>query len=96
MFAATSGIDLRHLLRFYVPYEQQREAVLKAAQPLTALAEFNRQDLIDARLKEVRVDPATLRWLPVSAPREDLVALIDARTAELRAVVRLSPWPVKQ
>lgn len=96
VFAATSGIDLRHLLRFYVPYEQQREAVLKAAQPLTALAGFNRQDLIDARLKGVRVDPATLRWLPVSASREDLVALIDARTAELRAVVRLSPWPVKQ
>lgn len=91
-FAPASGIDLRHLLRYYVPYEEQRDAVLKAARPLAALSEFNSQDLIDVRLKDVKADPATLRWLPVSAPREDLVALIDARTAELRAVVRLSPW----
>lgn len=91
-FASTSGIDLRHLMRYYAPYDEQRDAVLKAARPLAALSEFNSQDLIDARLKDVKTDPATLRWLPVSAPREDLVALIDARTAELRAVIRLSPW----
>lgn len=91
LLAAASGVDLRHRLRHYVPYEQQRAEVLRAARPLSELERHNDPAAVHAAL---RAFPAIreLRWLPVSALNRDLVALVDGTTAELRGVVKLSPW----
>lgn len=96
LFASTSyGIDLRHMLRHYVPYESKRADVVARARPLEELERYNEPAKLAAALAPLRekaADPDRLRWLPVQGPREDLVAVINADEAALVAVLRLQPW----
>lgn len=92
LLASTTGIDLRHRLRHYVPYEQQQDEVLRAARPLAELDRYNDPAAVKAALRAFPQSLRDLRWLPVSAPDRDLVALVDGTTAGLRGVVKLSPW----
>lgn len=96
LFASASyGIDLRHLLRHYVEYDTQGDAVIAKSLPLSKLDRFNDPAEVSAKLAPVRASvgrPERLRYLPVQGPREDMVAIIDGDDARVLRTVRLQPW----
>ena len=96
LLASLSGIDLKHLVSRYVPYESMRDQVAARLQPLAALEARNDAAAVAAAVHAARgaAGPAAgeIGWLPVSGRAEDLVALVDARSARLLEVARLRPW----
>jgi hypothetical protein len=95
LFSSSYGVDARHMLRFYVDYESQRDEVLAKARRIDELEHYNPKERIASTLQAVLkpgADSNDVRYLPLSAKREDLTVLIDAHSAAVIAVVRLQPW----
>lgn len=96
LFAGASyGIDLRHLLRYYVDYRTQGVEVIARSRPLADLDRYNNPAEVAEALttiREVAAHPDRLRYLPVQGPKEDLVAIIDSGDATVLRTVRLKPW----
>jgi hypothetical protein len=79
---AMAGKDVELQPKFYVPYEQVLPRALQAARPLAELRKKNAADalvLLEARLKQLKREEATMKWLPVIA-RGDWVVLMDSAT----------------
>lgn len=90
-----SGIDLRHLLRYYVDYSTQRDKVIARSRPLSDLRRYNDPARVAEVLGPITMtaeNPERLRYLPVQGPKEDLVAVVDRSNAALLATIRLRPW----
>ena len=89
-----AGMDLRHLIHRYQPYDALRADVLARAKPVAALRDLNPPAALDAALGDAGLADRrdTLRWAPVSGRHTDLVALIDGERGDLLRVVRLRPW----
>lgn len=95
MFSAAYGIDARHLLRHYVDYSQLREQVIAKSRPISELDRYNDPARVAAVLAAELPEHGgadQLRYLPLTAKREDLSAIIDRDSARVIAVVRLKPW----
>lgn len=90
--AATKGIDLRLLPRYYTDYDTVRRQGLAKAQAVARLRQFNPADEVDAALKSVDRAEDAVRWYPVRGGKRDLVAFVDAASGELLRLVRLQPW----
>lgn len=91
LLAGLRGIDLKHLLRYYIDYQDARQQVLTRARPIDELSRFNPPDRVERALS-ARSEREHLVFLPVQGSREDVTALIDRRDARMVAVVRLKPW----
>ena len=94
MLAGASGIDLRHLLRHYVPYESLQAEAARRSKKLEELKQFNDAARVDRMLAPflAKRDATSVKWLPIQAKRRDLVALVDASQGDLIALVDLRPW----
>lgn len=94
VLAASSGLDLKHFMRFYVDYETQRVNVLAASKPVAELRQFNTTVAVERALASVAENQAAigLRFVPLLGKREDLAVIIDPVAATPIAVVRLRPW----
>lgn len=79
IFLGLEGIDIGMRPNFWVPYEQSRLAVQKAARPLSVLLEKypERADSVRTRLAEKGENERTTSFVPVLA-RSDWVALVRA------------------
>src|SRR5690606_26045633 len=70
--SVSSGIDLRHLLRYYVDYGDLRAEVIAKARPLADLDHYNDPAEVAATLAPIIAaakDPQRLRYLPVQGPK---------------------------
>ena len=78
LFTALEGYDVSARPIFWQPYEQSRSQALAKSRPLSALLDHYpaRAAELRERLTELRVDPATGRFLPAVA-RGDWVAVLD-------------------
>ena len=95
IFASMAGVDLRHMLRYYTPYDTAVGDVLARAKPLDALRPLNTAEQVRSAIEALELGPAPasgLRWLPVQGRRGDLVAFVDDRTARVVGVADLRPW----
>jgi hypothetical protein len=84
--AALQGVQIGARPDFWQPYEQAREAVLKAAKPVARLqSRFpQRAAEIDAALKQAGRTAADTSYLPLIARKaEAWTVLLDARTAAI-------------
>jgi hypothetical protein len=92
--ALAGGVDLHGYPQYYRPYEEVREEVLRAAQPLDRLRRLNpeRQDALDRVLAELGRKEAEVRYLPFPAGIRDLSVLVDAKDARVLRMVDLRPW----
>lgn len=100
LLASMVGIDLKHLISRYVSYGSVRAEVVARLRPLAQLEALNGAAAVAAAAREARAvrkaagekAAGEIAWLPVAGRAEDLVALVDAQSAQVLRVVRLKPW----
>lgn len=92
MFSAVqAGIDLKHFLRHYQPFEEARDLVQQKAKPLAQLSAFNPSNVVQPLIERYASRPEVL-YLPVQGKQRDLVALVDSKAMALIEVLELQPW----
>lgn len=82
------GISLATRLETYSPIEQAAQSILQRSKPLQKLKAFNSVENVEAVLD---IWPQATAWLPLKAPEQDMVVLINAQGQPL-APVNLQPW----
>ena len=94
MTSGMAGIDLQGFPQYYLPYEQVREDVLKAAQPIDKLRGYNAGSpgAVDRAIAATGMREQELRFLPLPAGILDLAVLVDARDARVVRLVNVRPW----
>ena len=94
MTSGMAGIDLQGFPQYYLPYEQVRAEVLKAAQPIDKLRKYNAASpgAVDRAIAATGMREEELRFLPLPAGILDLAVLVDARDARVVRLVNVRPW----
>jgi len=94
MMLLTSGIDLPMLPRYYLPFADVAAELKAAARPLSALpkGDAGAKARVDAEIARAGRSPASLAWVPVLGRVEAGVALVDASSGAVVAVVPVSPF----
>lgn len=84
IFAGLAGRDLETIPRYFAPYAERTQEVLKAAWTLARLREREPAEakIIDATLAASGLKEADVRYVRLRARRAWLGVLIDSRTAE--------------
>jgi hypothetical protein len=83
VFAGLAGIDLQHFPKYYAPYEQGKDEILRRAQPLSEVrkAEPGAGRVIDAWLASSGADEHNLRYVRLRARIAWVAVLIDRSSA---------------
>jgi hypothetical protein len=94
MFSALLGYDIETQPEFFVPYGQAKEEIIAAGKPLDEL--FDRYPEQKAELTELLVaahgSSEGLLYLPMTATRRDMAAIIDAETSAVITALPVDPW----
>lgn len=82
--AGMSGRDMETLPQLFVPYDERRQQVLKAAWTLAKMREMEPAEskIVDAFVKEQGLKEDDIRYVRLKARRAWVAVLIDAKTAE--------------
>jgi len=91
--ALAGGPDLYGYPRFYRPYGEVKDDVLRVARPVAELGRFNAAEDVARELARAGQPAETLRFVPMRATVRDLAVLVDARTAAVVRISGLRPWP---
>lgn len=87
--AAFAGLDLQHRVDFYQPLTASAAEIRAKAKNMDALLEFN----TPAAVASVRARfPQADAWLPLMSRVQPMTVLLRRETAEVLAVVDLTPW----
>lgn len=90
--AMEGGPDLAQRPEWYLPFQQEREAVLEASQPIERLRKAEMDAATEAGLLgRYGREAAALRYLPLVGKERDGVAIIDAATGDLLGFEALQP-----
>ena len=93
LFAAVhSGIDLRHMFRYYKPLEQGKPQIAAKARPLAELDKYNDPAEV-ARQLAPWTQGRKLAFVPLQGKKRDLTVLVDAADGSMVKVLDLKPWP---
>ena len=97
MVSGMSGVDAQYYPRYYVPYAQVREEVVKAARPLATLRRRNPQRAgeIAQVLAALGRKEDDVRFAPMRAGKNDLAVFVDAKSGEILKITSLFPWAEK-
>jgi len=87
--AVFAGFDLQHRPYLYQPLSVAADAIRTRALPLEQLGQFNSLEQVKDTLARW---PEANAWLPLWANAESKVVLINKESAEVVAIVDLSPW----
>ena len=97
MLSAMGGVDAQYYPRYYVPYEEVRGEVVRAAHPLATLRARNPE-----RVGEIAQVVAALgrkeeevRFAPMRSGKHDLAVFVDAKSGEILKITSLYPWAEK-
>ncbi len=92
--AMGGGPDLANLAELYVPYAQLRQEAGRSAKPLAELARRKPHDAAAIRAFVAASGRAedTMGFLPLKARNQDMSVVVDRKTGEIVAVLRVDPW----
>jgi hypothetical protein len=92
--AAVAHEDIEHMPEFYVPYEQQTQAIIDHSRNLDTLREKHPEAAIqiDEVARENQMDMNDLAYLPLIARKHDLSMLISKRTGKVIQAISVNPW----
>lgn len=93
MAAATQGIDIRHLPKYYVPYDDLRVAGLAKSAPIEHLSLYNDPAKVKTVLAELGFPVEELRYFPMQGAKRDLSVIVNGQTGTILRIVNLWPWP---
>jgi len=94
MISGMGGVDLEYYPQFYVPYDEVRADVRKAALPLDKLRRYNpgRDAQIEADIASTHRKESELGFLPMRSGKTDLTVFVDRDTGDVLKIVSLVPW----
>jgi CHASE3 domain sensor protein len=86
--------DIEHMPEFYVPYEQQTQAIIDHSRNLDTLRAKHPEaaNQIDEVAKQNHMDVNDLAYLPLIARKHDLSMLISKRTGKIIQAISVDPW----
>ena len=90
--ALAGGPDLYGYPRFYRPYAEEEDEVLKSAIDVGELRRFNPAAQVDTALAQAGRPAAELRAVPMRSGKTDLTVLVDARSGDVVRITALRPW----
>ena len=91
-FGALGGMGIQNLPKYFVPYAQKQEEVLRSSRPVADLQLEQDDSAILARyLKKSGLKAEALRCLPVKARRSLMTALIAPDSGELLEILPIRP-----
>lgn len=93
-FAAMSGVDLKNLPKYFVPYRALQAQARDKSKPLAALRKLAADNgpAIDAFLADHGRAADTVRWLPMRGKRGDAAVMMDAGSGAVLGIVRAQAW----
>lgn len=83
------GIDLPQRPDLYAPFSAESAEIEHAAKAVGTLYLFNKKDKVDEQLRQW---PQADAYLPLVAPVQSMVVLIDRANSEVFAIVPLNPY----
>jgi len=89
MESVLAGVDITQRPNLYQPLDSQKEAIKQRLLDQSDLSTNNTAENIKAVLAK---HPKADAWLPLRANNQDMVVLMHKDTAEVVAIVDLSPW----
>lgn len=97
MMSGFGGVDVQYYPVYYVPYDEVRDQVKKAAIPLETLRKRNPQRSadIDKALAATGRKEDAVRFLPMRSGKIDLSVFVDAATGDVLKITSLVPWNEK-
>lgn len=93
IFGDLTRLNLFQLPRLYAPYAENRQRVLKAARPLSALSSVDPANAprIEAFLRGNGRPQDDFSFVPLSGRSMEMAAIVDARTGELIDIIDARP-----
>lgn len=97
MVSGFGGVDAQYYPRYYVPYDDVRPQVVRAARPLETLRKRNpeRAGEVAAVLASIERKEEEVRFVPMRAGKYDLTVFVDAKSGEILKITSLFPWAEK-
>jgi hypothetical protein len=94
MISGFGGVDLQFYPQHYVPYDEARDDVRKAALPLETLRKRNpkRAPEVDAMLARLGRREDEVRYLPLRTGKAELAVFVDAKSGGILKISSLYPW----
>ena len=89
--ALMKGKDLHMLPKYYVPYAQEAQNVVKHAHPLGTLLK-RAPEAVNSYLTASGLNEGSVRYLPLRGARGDGSVLVDATSGEPLKIVLVDPW----
>jgi hypothetical protein len=91
-FTSFLGIGIQHHPKYYVPYADKRQQVLKESRPLTGLKlEPQGKERLEKYLKQSALNADKFCYLPVTSDNKPLTAIIDANSGDLVDILDITP-----
>lgn len=94
LFAKIFGLGIQNLPKFYVPYVDKRDQILKASLPLSALSlQGKDKETLENYLRRFGHKKEYLRYLPVTAKDTVFTAIIDSN-GDVLDMLDISPGSI--
>ena len=94
MFSALQGYDVETHPEYFVPYLDLKDQMLAKALPLSELlAKYNeKREQLLSHIEGTGLAVEQLVYLPMTATRQDMAIVLDAKTAEIITTLPVDPW----
>ncbi len=88
------GPDISALPKYYVPYNSQKQNLIKHLKPLSRIKASARQANIDVNeiIKLAGIKEDKLGYLPIDTAKEDLTAIVSRDSGEIVEIIAVDPW----
>lgn len=94
MFAQALGAGIQYMPQYYVPYKEAASDVLQQAKPLAVLQKQQptAYAAVMGELPSMNRDEASVVFLPMTARKQVMTVLIDAKSGAIIKIMPVSPW----
>lgn len=89
--SVAGGDDLQHVPKYYRPYSELKDSIVKRAQPLDKLKELNKGRT--AEVEALAMKHPQGGFVPLRGRVQDLTVIVHRTTGEVLEIVDLQPWP---
>jgi hypothetical protein len=94
MFSALEGRDVQNLPKYYRDYAQAGKSLLPKSKTLDSLRREKPQyrELVTRLLGNAGREESSVVWVPLITRKDDLIMLLDAKTAQPIQTLAIDPW----
>lgn len=92
------GMGYARFPKLFVPYESQKNEILKAAKPISLLIKSKPDKISEIKsfLNDQNRPEDDFVFLPINSFFGDMSVILDAKTAQFISIIDVSPYPTQQ